>query len=98
MSMSTSYLNNRSQSDNPNNLGGEFLIKLNQPNSLRDNSIKKPALISSEQTIGSSEKAYDKNYKGINSNRPLTSVLEEGIVFEDNEEDISGEFGYNKNG
>lgn len=28
-------------------------------------------------------------------NRPLTSVLEENIVFDENEDDVSGDFGYN---
>jgi hypothetical protein len=28
-------------------------------------------------------------------NRPLTSVLEENIAFDENEDDVSGDFGYN---
>lgn len=66
------------------------MIKLNQP---RDNSMKKAAQITSETALGTSDKAYDKNTKSMN--RPLTSVLEENIVFDENEDDVSGDLGYN---
>jgi hypothetical protein len=56
--------------------------------------MKKAALIAQETPQTSNDKVYDKTIKS--KGRPLTSVLEEGIVFEDNEDEVSGEFGYNK--